>query len=76
MSTAFVLIRAVSGKEEEIIDNLKNSGFVSEVDRTSGSHNILATIENMDRDIIHQTVQKNIKVIDHVKTTITLIGTE
>ncbi|WP_420545299.1 Lrp/AsnC ligand binding domain-containing protein [Nitrosopumilus sp.] len=76
MTKAFVLISCVLGKEEEIIENLKHTDYVKEIQGTFGAFDIIATIENKNNDKIRKTVKRCIENIWSVRSTLTLIGTK
>ena len=76
MQTAYVLINCELGKEETIIDSLKHMESVKEVHGTFGAYDIIAKIENSDRDKLRETITWNIRKLQHVRSTLTLMGIE
>ena len=76
MQTAYVLINCELGKEETIIDSLKHMESVKEVHGTFGAYDIIAKIENSDRDKLRETITWNIRKLQHVRSTLALMGIE
>ena len=76
METAYVLINCELGKEETILDSLKHMESVKEVHGTFGAYDIIAKIENSDRDKLRETITWNIRKLQHVRSILTLMGIE
>ena len=76
MQTAYVLINCELGKEENILDSLKHMESVKEVHGTFGAYDIIAKIENSDRDKLRETITWNIRKLQHVRSTLALMGIE
>jgi len=76
MQTAYVLINCELGKEEEILNSLKHMESVKEVHGTFGAYDIIAKIENSDRDKLRETITWNIRKLQHVCSILTLMGIE
>ena len=76
MQTAYVLINCELGKEETILDSLKHMESVKEVHGTFGAYDIIAKIENSDRDKLRETITWNIRKLQHVRSILTLMGIE
>lgn len=76
MSSAYVLINCELGSEEEIIDSLKHMESVKEVHGTFGAYDIIAKIENSDTDKLRETITWNIRKLERVRSTLTLMGIE
>ena len=74
MDTAYVLINCDLGSEEEIIDSLKHMESVKEVHGTFGAYDIIAKIENQDKDKLRETITWNVRRLQHVHSTLTLMG--
>lgn len=74
METAFVLVNCDLGSEESVIDELKHIESVCEVHGTFGAYDIIAKIENSDRDKVRETITWNVRKIPHVRSTLTLMG--
>ena len=76
MQTAYVLINCELGKEEIIPDSLKHMESVKEVHGTFGAYDIIAKIENSDRDKLRETITWNITKLQNVRSILTLMGIE
>ena len=73
MAIAFVLIHCVLGKEDKIIENLKDIDAVKYAQKIFGPYDIIVKIEN-DSMKIHESI-KRVKKIDRIKTTHTMFKT-
>lgn len=76
MATAFVLINSEFGKEHDIIENLKHMDSVKEVHGTFGAYDVIAKVEHNEKDKIREIITWGIRKIDHVRSTLTLMGIE
>ncbi len=74
METAYVLVNCDLGSEETIIEDLKHIESVREVHGTFGAYDIIAKIENPDREKLRETIIWNIRKLEHVRSTLTLMG--
>ena len=74
MNTAYVLINCDLGSEEEILDSLKHMESVKDVHGTFGAYDIIAKIENPDRNKLRETITWNVRRLQHVRSTLTLMG--
>lgn len=74
METAFVLVNCDLGSEESVIGELKHIDSVHEVHGTFGAYDIIAKIENSNKDKVRDIITWNIRKIPHVRSTLTLMG--
>ena len=74
-TTAYVLINCDLGSETDVIDNLKHIPSVKEVHGTFGAYDIIAKVEN-EKDKLRDVITWNIRKIDKVRSTLTLMGIE
>jgi len=74
METAYVLVCCDLGSEDAIIEDLKHIESVKEVSGTFGAYDIIAKIENPDREKLRETIIWNIRKLQHVRSTLTLMG--
>ena len=74
METAYVLVNCDLGSEDTIIEDLKHIESVREVHETFGAYDIIAKIENPDREKLRETIIWNIRKLKHVRSTLTLMG--
>jgi DNA-binding Lrp family transcriptional regulator len=76
MVTAFVLINAETGAEEEIIAALKKMSGVKEVYFVYGVYDIVTRIESDTMKELKEVTIKNIRKMDKVRSTLTMIAME
>ena len=76
MVTAFVLINAETGAEEEIIAALKKMSGVVEVYFVYGVYDIVTRIESDSMKELKEVTIKNIRKMDKVRSTLTMIAME
>ena len=74
METAYVLINCDLGSEKDLIDEIKHMKNVREVHGTFGAYDIIATVESKTPEKIRQTVIGEIRNLDHIRSTLTLMG--
>ncbi len=73
MEIAFVLISCDLGFEEAVIEDLKHIDSVKEVHGTFGAYDIIAKVENQDREKLRETIIWNIRKLEHVRSTLSLM---
>ena len=76
MAIAYVLINCDLGSEEQIIEELKHLSDVKEVHGTFGAYDILAKVESDQISTLRETIMWEIRKIDKVRSTVTLLGIE
>jgi len=76
VETAYVLVNCTLGSEEGIIDSLKHMESVKEVHGTFGAYDIIAKVENSDREKLRDTITLDIRKLENVRFTLTLMGIE
>ncbi len=76
MAVAYVLINCDLGKEESIIENLKHMDSVKEVHGTFGAYDIVAKMEHDEKEKLREMIIWSIRKIEHVRSTLTLVGIE
>ena len=74
METAYVLVNCDLGSEETVLEDLKHLDSVREVHGTFGAYDIIAKIENSEKEKLRETITWNIRKIEHVRSTLTLMG--
>ncbi len=74
METAYVLDNCDLGSEMVIIEELKHIDSVKEIHGTFGAYDIITKIENDDRDKLREVITWNIRKLEHVRSTLTLMG--
>ncbi len=73
MEIAYVLITCDLGTEEAVIEDLKHIDSVKEVHGTFGAYDIIAKVESPDKDKLRKIIMWNIRRLDHVRSTLTLM---
>ncbi len=74
METAYVLVNCDLGSEAKIIEELKHIDSVKEIHGTFGAYDIIVKIENKDRDKLREVITWSIRKLEHVRSTLTLMG--
>lgn len=76
MQKAYVLINCDAGTEKTLIEQLKHLNNVKEVHGTLGVYDIVAKIESEKPETLRQAIIGDIRKLDHVRSTLTLMGVE
>lgn len=76
MPSAFVLINTEIGYENEILKELKKIKTVKEAYVIYGVYDIIARVEAESMDKLKETISWNIRRLDKVKSTLTMIVIE
>ena len=74
METAYVLLTCDLGHEDTVIKDLKHIDSISEVSGTYGAYDIIAKVENSERDKLRETILWKIRKLEHVHSTLTLMA--
>ena len=74
METAYVLVNCDLGSEEAVIEDLRHIESVKEIHGTFGAYDIVAKIENPEKEKLRDTITWNIRKLAHVRSTLTLMG--
>ena len=69
-----MLINCDLGFEEQIIEDLKHLSDVKEAHEIFGAYDILAKVESDQISTLRESVMYEIRKIDRVRSTITLMG--
>ncbi|MCV0409257.1 Lrp/AsnC ligand binding domain-containing protein [Nitrosopumilus sp.] len=75
MNKAYVLINCELNKKKKVIENLKHIDSVKEVQGTFGAYDVIVKIEHEQKDNVRETVKWNIRKMDDVRSTLTLVDT-
>ena len=67
------MINCESGSEGRIIDEIREINGVKECVRTTGPYDILAIIESNTVESLKEIIENNIRKIQHVHATTTLV---
>jgi DNA-binding Lrp family transcriptional regulator len=76
MPSAFVLINTEIGYENEILKELKKIKTVKEAHVIYGVYDIIARVEAESMDKLKEAISWNIRRLDKVKSTLTMIVIE
>ncbi len=76
MPTAFVLINVESGSEDEVFKQLKKMNEVKEAYVSYGVYDLIIKIETERLEDLKTTVTNKIRIINKVRSTLSLIGME
>lgn len=74
METAYVLVNCDFGSETDVIEELKHVESVKEVRGVFGAYDIIAKMENSEKDKLRETITWNIRKLEHVRSTLILMG--
>ena len=76
MPEAFVLMNAELGSEESIINELQKIDLVKHVYQVYGVYDIVALVEGETMDKVKETITWNLRKLNGVKSTLTMIVME
>jgi len=73
---AFLLISAELGRERDVVNELRSIQNVREVHVTYGVYDVIAKVEADSPEKIKDTITNQIRVLDHIKSTLTMVVVE
>jgi len=76
VTVAYVLIKSDLGSEEKVIDELKQLNQVVRIDRTFGDYDLVVKMEAEHVEKIREIINWNIKKIEKIRSTLTLLKKE
>ena len=76
MPTAYVLINYDIGTEEKFLDKLIKVPGIIEVSEVNGVYDIVVKISSQTLDNLKNTITRQIRTIDTIRSTMTLIVIE
>jgi len=76
MPTAYVLINADLGAEEDLVKEIKNIEYVTEVYVVYGVYDLVAKVEASQMSVVKETITWKIRRLDKVRSTLTMIVVE
>ena len=76
MTIAYVLIKSDLGAEQKVIEELEKIEQVLNVDRTFGDYDMVVKMESEHIEKIRETISWNIKKLEKVRSTLTLVKKE
>lgn len=76
MPLAFVMIAAETGRETEVLDELKKIEHVKEACLTYGAYDIVAEVETETREKLEEAITGKVRRLGGVRSTLTLMVVE
>lgn len=76
MTIAYLLIKSDLGTEEQVKEQLEQLEPVKRVERTYGDYDMVVKMESEHIEKIRETIAWNIKKIDKIRSTLTLVKKE
>jgi DNA-binding Lrp family transcriptional regulator len=76
MPLAFVMITAETGRESEVLDELKKIEHVKEAYLTYGAYDIVAKVETETKEKLEEIITGKIRRLGSVRSTLTMIVVE
>ena len=76
MTIAYILIKSDLGTEEKVKEQLEKLEQVLQVERTFGDYDMVVKMESEHVEKIRETITWNIKKLDNVRSTLTLVKKE
>ncbi len=73
VTIAYVLIKSDLGAEENVKEQLEKLEQVQQVERTFGGYDMVVKMESEHIEKIRETITWNIKKLDKVRSTLTLV---
>jgi DNA-binding Lrp family transcriptional regulator len=76
MPLAFVMITAETGKESQVLDELKKIEHVKEACLTYGVYDIVAKVEAETREKLQEVITGKVRKLNNVRSTLTMMVVE
>lgn len=73
MHSAFILMNAELGKENQIVGEIKKIANVKEVYPVYGVYDVLMVIESDSMENLRETITSRVRKLDGIKSTLTMI---
>ena len=73
MQKAYVLLTAVIGREEEMLDEMNSIPEIKEIHRMMGVYDLILLVEADSQDSLKQVIQQRIRSLDSVHGIITMM---
>jgi DNA-binding Lrp family transcriptional regulator len=73
MPTAYIFTNYEIGAEQNILNKLKNIPGVTEANEVNGIYDIVVKIASDSLDKLKETIARDIRTIDTIRSTMTLI---
>ena len=76
VSIAYILIKSDLGAEQKVIEELQKLDQVVRIDRTFGDYDLVVKLEAEHVEKIREIISWNIKKIEKIRSTLTLLKKE
>ncbi len=73
MEMVYVLIVCETGSEQHVIKNLLMIDEIKDVNRVWGAYDIVVKVVGPTSDAVREIIKEKIRMIDGIKTTISLV---
>ncbi len=73
METVYVLIVSEMGSEQQVIEKLLMNDEIKEVNQVWGAYDIVVKVVGPTSDAVREIITGKIRIIDGIKTTVSLI---
>jgi len=73
METAYVLIVSETGSEQHVIEKLLRIDEIKEVNRVWGAYDVVVKVIGPTSDAVREIITEKIRMIEGIKTTVSLI---
>jgi len=76
VSIAYILIKSDLGAEQKVIEDLQKIPQIMKIDRTFGDYDLVVKLEAEHVEKIREIISWNIKKIEKIRSTLTLLKKE
>ncbi len=73
MAGAYVLINTEVGQEEKVLEQIRALSSVKQAYMAYGTYDLICKLETSDMTSLKNTILTNIRQIEHIESTITLV---
>ncbi|HJT09253.1 MAG TPA: Lrp/AsnC ligand binding domain-containing protein [Candidatus Nitrosotalea sp.] len=73
LQTAFLMVTCEAGHESDVVEQIRSVSGIGEACRTSGTYDILCSIEATTVESLREIIEQKIRKTPHVIATTTLI---
>ncbi len=73
MEMAYILIVSKTGSEQHVIENLLRIDEIKDVSRVWGAYDVVVKVVRPTSDAIREIIKEKIRMIDGIKTTVSLM---
>ena len=76
MSIAYILIKSDLGAEQKVIEDLQKIPQIMKIDRTFGDYDLVVKLEAEHVEKIREIISWNVKKVEKIRSTLTLLKKE